>query len=672
MRLLVFTALLALSCAKAAPGAEQDVAIGDAHGPEIEDAHEPEVEDDHEVEPGPPPLEDLPGIAVELSAIELEPDAPGPLAFVLDVVADDLGFSIGDGPSFDRVPAPGDATPRSRFGEAPFVLEPGERRVFDRPRLVAWTPGAAWLEVAISARSDAAELVSERLRVGPGTPSRIALSGARLTLELTARSGSSGLAPSTRVGLTLDGALTAEDLAARVAGPIAVKHYAGARRWLLRPGCDSDAQCAEGGASHPCVSRCACVCDASACDCDLSALEAVMESEALATARRLVGDDPVHLARARVHWVFKRSLGGTASCDVSGELDVAPATWRSFFARATAAAIAINTRLGFRLIDVLSPMNEANHPLQDGAHRNAAGQPTVGGLVPFGEIIHRTTCTAGRCCPRDRYIVDDPDVPALSAAAMAGAMEALAGADPALAPEVALSLYLDVEQVDPLQVDGDGAHPSIVTPVGAFMAALRASLGGAAFPDGLLVVDTYPGSWGAPWFEAEQGLVHHIDLASRRVVRVDPVAAADAAITRALGAADAFAGVVGRRPRVLLGEVGWSTFDGDEAAQARFAQRLFDAAAAAQARDPALVGFVWFKTRDRVPFAYPTWDMAANPLDGAEVACDAHLIGPIACTAAVLALMEGQWGLARADGTRKEAWEALMRRWARATALSGR
>lgn len=638
--------------------------VTDGQGLEVEDTSE--VVDAIEVDADPLPLEDAPGIGVALVSIELDPSAPGPLSFVVDVQADDLGFTIGEGPSFHRIPAPGDVTPRSRAGEAPWSLTPGERRVLDRPRLVAWAPGVAALDVAMSARSGELTLFSETRRIAPGTPSLLRIHGADITLELVARTGLPALPPDTRIGLTLDGTLAQADLAARVAGPLAVKHYAGARRWLLRPGCDSDAQCAEGGASFPCVSRCACACDEVTCDCDFSELEAVMQSEALATARALVGDDPAQLPRSRVHWVFKRSLGGTASCDRSGELDVSPATWRRFFSHATAAAIAINTRLGFRLIDILSPMNEANHPLQDGAHRNGAGQATLGGILPFAEVIHRTTCSAARCCAPDRYIVDDPDVPALSAAAMAGAMEVLAGADPTLAPEVALSLYLDVEQVDPLQLDAAGARPSIVTPVRTFMTELLAALGGAPFPDALLVADTYPGSWGAPWFETEDGIVHHMDPASRRIVRVDPVAAADAAIARALAAADDFAAVVGRRPRVLLGEVGWSTFDGDEDAQAAFARRLFDVAAAARADDPAFAGFLWFKTRDRTSFAYPTWDSAPNPIDGSEVTCDTRLLGPIACTADVLTLMEGQWGLTRADGTRKAAWERLLGRWARA------
>lgn len=610
-------------------------------------------------------LDERTGIGVALVAL----DTPVATAWVVEVAADGLAFELGDGPSLFRIAAPGDAEPSTRVASAPFVLAAGEHRALSR--LVAWVPGATAVDVSARVRVDDAIVADGTLTFAAGTPARATLTtpdGGRVTFAAT--TGARGLAESdgVRVGLTVDGALAYDDLAARVPGPLAVKHYHGARRWLLRPGCDSDAACAEGGASWPCVSSCACHCDAAACDCDFSGLEATMESEALAAAHRIVGADADAdaLARARVHWVFKRSLGGTSSCDAHGELDVDPATWAAFFGAATRAAIAINQRQGFRLIDVLSPMNEANHPLQDGRHVNAAGQPTLGGFVSFVELVRQASCSGGHCCAPDRYIVEAPDVPALAAAAMAAAADVLAAHGPdALAPEVALSLYLDTEQTDPLQAGPDGAPPSIVTPVAPFMRDYRAALAGRAAPDALVVVDTYPGSWGAPWFASADGIVHHMDPATRRIVRPDPVVAADAAITRALAAADDVAAVTGTRPRVWLGEVGWSTFDGDELAQARFAARLVDAAAAARATDDTFDGFVWFKTKDRAPAGYPTWTQADNPLGGDPIACDTAVVGPIVCAADVLARMEGHWGLVRVDGGRKPSWEALIGRWAR-------
>ena len=466
------------------------------------------------------------------------------------------------------------------------------------------------------------------------------------------------------VGLTLDGVL-ADELAS-VTGPVVLKHYSGTRRWFGKPGCDDDLACAADGASFPCVTSCACRCDDVVCDCAFDGLEAAMQVDALAAAERISRGAPATRKaeldqapeRVRLHWVFKRSLGGSGNCAVVGELDVSPATWAAFFGRAVHAAAVINARVGYRLIDVLSPMNEANHPLQDGAHHNAAGQPMLGGFISFVDLIRQASCGAQGCCAPDRYIVPAPDVPALLAAAMAAAHDALSTIDPAIAPRVALSLYLDTEQRDPLQLV-DGVAPSIVTPVGPFMRTFGAALAGRAFPDALVVVDTYPGSWGAPWFETDDGIVHHVDPTTRHVRRVDPVAAADAAIARTLAARDDIAAVTGTAPDMLLGEVGWSTFDGDEAAQVAFVERLFDGMAAT----PEIEGFIWFKSNDRATFEFPTWDTAPNPLGGDDVACDAPLLGPILCAADVLAKMEGQWGLRRVDGTAKPAWGAFLRRW---------
>ncbi|MCC6621918.1 MAG: hypothetical protein IT385_11720 [Deltaproteobacteria bacterium] len=615
----------------------------------------------------PAPLDDTPGIGAHLVALELAADAPGPVSFVVDVAADGMTFTLGAAPGFWRIPSPEDTIPKQAITTA-WTLAPGQRVALDPPALLAWAPSVTTLDVGLAARDGDRSILVDAVRLEAGAPSVQRVTGDAVTLTIAARTGAVALAPEARVGLTLDGQLAADDLAARVRGPIVIKQYAGARRWLLRPGCESEAACAEGGASHPCVSTCACACDDAGCDCDFTALEETMEAQALAAARRILGAESGadELARARVHWVFKRSLGGTASCDAHGELDVSPATWGRFFAAATRAAIAINERLGFRLIDVLSPMNEANHPLQDGSHTNAAGQPTLGGLITFVELVRQASCAAGRCCPVDRYIVEAPDVPALVAAAMAAAADVLAERAAPLAPEVALSLYLDSEQADPLQTGPDGLPPAIVTPVAPFMRAFSSALAGRAFDDDLVVVDTSPGSWGAPWFESSDGIVHHMEPATRRVVRVDPIAAADAAVTRALAAADDFEDVVGARPEVLLGEVGWSTFDGDEAAQAAFAARLVDATAASRAAGSGLSGFIWFKTHDRADFAYPTWTTADNPLGGGDpIGCDVPVLGAIVCAADVLARMEGQWGLARRDGTRKPAWEALVGRWAR-------
>jgi len=591
------------------------------------------------------------------------------MRFVVEVAADDLRFEVGREPTYHVVASPEDAAPGA-VHRSPFELGPGERVDLMPPVLLARVPGATALDLGLTLVTDAGRdtgLGPELVTVRPGGPSRLVVTRGDVTLVIEARAGIEPLDPAARLGLTLDGSLAPSELATRVGGALVLKHYAGLRRWLLRPGCDSDLACAVGGASYPCVSTCACRCE-DTCDCDFAGLEVDMQTQALAAAHRIVGADAplAELGRVRLHWVFKRSLGGTSNCDGAGELDVTPRTYGAFFAAATRAASAINLRAGFRLIDVLSPMNEANHPLQDGAHHNAAGQPTVAGLLTFVDLIAQASCAGDRCCAPDRYIVPSPDVVAILAEALGKSEEVLAALpDRALAPEVALSLYLDVEQVDPFQRDGAGALPSIVSPLPVFFAELAQALASRAFPDGLLVVDTYPGSWGAPWFETPDRIVHHMDPTTERLVRVEPVAAADAAVTRALKAADDFRERFAASPSVLLGEVGWSTFDGDEAAQAAFARRLFDAVAGRRADDQRLEGLIWFKSQDGAAFSYPSWTEAPNPLGGEPIACATHGLGPIVCAADVLATMEGQWGLLRLDGSKKPAWEAFVARWAR-------
>lgn len=614
------------------------------------------------------------GLVVELVSLELPADANGPVSVTFEVEADGLTSAIGAGPAFYRVPAPDDATKDKQLvSQAPFTLAPDQRLTFDPPRLVAFAPGAESLALRVEARDAAGATTRDTIVFTPElSPTRVLEGPVRSTWQAHRPnpSGTSSDRRGLRIGLTASNPIPPADLIDRLPddATIALKVYAGARRWLLRPGCESDEACAAGGANHPCVSTCACHCRADACDCDFSGLAADMEATAHAAAQKA---DPEGL-RARLHWVFKRSLGGTGNCDAYGELDVDAETYGRFFAAATAAALDINTRAGFRLIDVLSPMNEANHPLQDGAHVNAAGQPSIGGFLSFVDAIRQASCSAGRCCAVDRYIVAAPDVTALTAASMAAAQAVLddarardAATTSAFAPDIALSLYLDTDQVDPLQTDGDGHAPAIVTPVAAFSQALVTALDGAPWPRDLVVVDTYPGSWGAPWFETADRIVHHMDPTTQRITRVDPVAAADAAIERAIAARDAFATASGAPARVLLGEVGWSTFDGDEAAQATFARRLFDATLARRERDPSFDGFLWFKREDRSAFVYPTWTEAPNPLGGDPVACDTDTLGPIICAADVLAKMEGQWGLARPDGGLKPAWDALVDRWAR-------
>jgi len=591
------------------------------------------------------------GLALWLTGIESDVAR----VLVIELEADAVRFEIGAAPTYRVMPAADSEAVVLR--RTPFALAAGVPQAIP-PRLVAWVPDVPTLDVHVRVLEGDAALVDTILHVDASSPLTLVDHG--VTLTFTRRVDPAPWPAERLVGMHLEGTLAASALADRVGGTLALKVYAGTRRWLVRPDCDSDAQCASDGASRPCVTTCACRCDADACDCDFSGLESSMEAAALANARRITGttagtpEDAAALARVRLHWVFKRSLGGSSRCAENGELDVTPTTFARFFAAALHAAIAIDRRLGYPLIDIVSPMNEANHPLQDGAHVNAAGQSTLGGFLSFVDAIHQASCSGSDCCAADRYIVSMPDVPALLTAALQAGQRALDAAGPGVAPRIGLSLYLDTEQVDPLQ--GDPA-PSIVTPVSPFMRSL-----GSIDGDLVLVVDTYPGSWGAPWYESDDRVVHHMDPELARVVRVDPVIAADDAVARALAAAADVTAATGREPAdVILGEVGWSTFDGDEAAQESFVRRLFDAVAA----EPRVGGLIWFKSRDRAAYEYPTWTSAANPLTGDPIACSLAPLGPIVCAADVLATMEGQWGLTRVDDSPKPAWRAFIDRWAR-------
>jgi hypothetical protein len=524
------------------------------------------------------------------------------------------------------------------------------------------------------------------VRAGEGAAVRQVMpAGSPLAVWIRARAGVPRLPPSMAVGMVLDGSRpglrdTVDAFAADLGGRrFWFKAYQGARRWLLRPGCASDVQCAIDGENYPCVSECACHCDAQDCDCDFSGLEAHMRAQALGAARRVFGADasPEVLAAARVHYVFKRSLGGTTSCEVNGEVDVDPATYAAFFRAALEAAHRVNVELGFPLIAAVSPQNESNHPLQDGPHRNAAGMRALGGDgigLPYVDIIARQSCDdTGACCAKDRYLVEDPDSVALLAAALvAGRVwhaAALVGPDAALAPEVAVSVYLDSDQVDPLAVDDAGEHPAVVTPAPRFFeqlaAALDATPGGSSAPadwaSDLVFVDTYPGSWGEPWFVTDDEVVHHYDPVSRVAMRYEAVAAADRVTERARAAIDAFEARFATRPRYILGETGWATIDRDDAAQARFVRRVFARAGELAEADPAFGGFIWFKDTDRLPPSYPRWVDGADPITGDVLPCDTWFLSRVACAADVLVQMEGQWGLFWLDGDAarpKPAWEA--------------
>lgn len=577
--------------------------------------------------------------------------------------------AVGPEPAWSRLsPVGPSGVERAELEAATIALGVGQRWAPVHPRLVGLWPDSESVSIALSVRVGGAEgaggveLSSLPRTVTGGHPSRwrMELDGLRVELEALA-SVDAATTAGPEVGLTLGDDLSGrEDVAAlAVAGaPITLKVYHGTRRLLLVPGCATDALCADGAANHPCVSTCACRCDEAACDCNWSELEATMRMRALSTARRWVGSEG-ELESVRLHYVFKRSLGGTRSCEDNGEVDVDPETYGRLFEQAVKAATRINAELGFPLIASLSPMNEANHPLQDGPQENGAGQGTVAGFLDFRDAIVQATG-----CRADRYVASRPDVLGMLAEAMVRGEAARGGAG-SLSPEVALSLYLDVEQSDPFQVD-DTVEPAapapVVTPLERFLPRLADRLAGRAFGDREIWVDTYPGSWAPPWYAT--GGARHVDPATGDLVRADPAFAAERAIERAVDAADAFEVVFGGRVEVVLGEVGWSTFDRDDEAQAAFLARLLLASRAMAWRDDRFRGFVWFKDVDRGPRLWPDWTEAELPGGGLVLACNDSVLASWLCMVGVFERMEAAWGLFSVDAagarTPRAAWDALL------------
>lgn len=619
-------------------------------GSDLEDAFEVEDEDADDRDEGdtiePPldadPLPDAPGIAVWLVSSRPSDEAPPVLeAYAGEALVGRL--EVAATPGFARSAFGDDGVTRSPY-EGARSTSNGTTYRPAHPVLVAFAPG-----------HDRLEVVSDHARVefGPGQPERVRLVSEAGAFELLAKAGAAE-AERPIVGLTYG-----EDLSVRddVSGlveagkPILLKVYHGSRPFLVRPGCVSAEACAEGGASYPCVSACACVCHEDRCDCPLTDLEAEMRARALSTARRWVGDGELSLVR--LHYVFKRSLGGTSSCEQNGEVDVDAETYGRFFAQAVRAATRINAELGFPLIASLSPMNEANHPLQDGPQENGAGQGTAAGFLAFRDAVAQAT----GCAP-DRYIADRPDVLAMLAEAMVQGEAARPGSP--LSPEVGLSLYLDVEQSDPFQLADDGGPAPIVTPLPRFFAKLHTQLAGRTFGDRELWVDTYPGSWAPPWFErsgarhVESGPDAKTDPPA--ILRADPHFAADRAVERALSAADDFEAVFGRPIEVLLGEVGWSTFDLDDEAQARFVERLAIVSEATSFRDPRYRGWLWFKDTDRELRRWPSWSTAELPGGGLVLGCNEGELAAWLCMIDVFARMEAAWGLFDHARSEKPGW----------------
>ncbi|HRE90004.1 MAG TPA: hypothetical protein PK095_12800, partial [Myxococcota bacterium] len=104
------------------------------------------------------------------------------------------------------------------------------------------------------------------------------------------------------------------------------------------------------------------------------------------------------------------------------------------------------------------------------------------------------------------------------------------------------------------------------------------------------------------------------------------------------------------------GEVGWSTFDLDDEAQARFVERLALVSEATTLRDPRYRGWLWFKDTDREARRWPSWSSAELPGGGVVLACDDGELAAWLCMVDVFARMEAAWGLFDHARLEKPGW----------------
>jgi hypothetical protein len=111
---------------------------------------------------------------------------------------------------------------------------------------------------------------------------------------------------------------------------------------------------------------------------------------------------------------------------------------------------------------------------------------------------------------------------------------------------------------------------------------------------------------------------------------------------------------------VVLGEVGWSTFDRDDEAQAVFLERLATVSEATSFRDPRYRGWLWFKDTDRDDRAWPSWDVGELPGGGVVLGCNDSTLATWVCMLDVFDRMEAAWGTFTHTREPKPGWGAFI------------
>ena len=109
----------------------------------------------------------------------------------------------------------------------------------------------------------------------------------------------------------------------------------------------------------------------------------------------------------------------------------------------------------------------------------------------------------------------------------------------------------------------------------------------------ILLPDTYPGTWlHAPAYEGAL------------LARHDPVRSADIALKRMAAAKSAYDRRFGTDIPLVIGETGWSTVDNSELLQSLFMANLFERIAEYYSYSSKFRGFVWFITHDHQDAEY--------------------------------------------------------------------
>jgi hypothetical protein len=246
-------------------------------------------------------------------------------------------------------------------------------------------------------------------------------------------------------------------------------------------------------------------------------------------------------------WVLNSYLGGAVtSADLNGvaqaNIDAAVKAYGRFFYQ-------LVIECAKRRIALISPVNEPNHPAQDGwPGDHSKIHPMVHALV--AEALIQGQAAQNWLTQQGMFV-----------------------------PKVGLNLNGD-SSGDPRVRAGLQNYPE-------FLRDLSKYVNGREWAKQTIFLNTYPGTWTHwPYYKGEH------------IIRIDPVWAADQAYATVRPIKTEFDTRFGTDVDFMISEVGWSTPDLAYSLQKRFVERLFARTAENMRYDPHLLGFVYFHLND--------------------------------------------------------------------------